>query len=97
MLRKLVLVLVGAVVIIGTGAYVAFQISPWPSVLMIRYAFHRGAIAAADSIVPLVPSGVSMQRDLSYDVNGASSAWTGRAARAYGMARCWGMKLRVAM
>jgi acetyl esterase len=66
MLRKLVLVLVGAVVVISTGAYVAFQISPWPSVLMIRYAFHRGAIAAADSIAPLVPKGVSMQRDLSY-------------------------------
>ena len=40
MLRTIALVLAGATVIIGAAAYAAFQLSPWPSVLLIRYAFH---------------------------------------------------------
>jgi acetyl esterase len=65
MLRKIGLVLVTAIVI-GTGAYAAFQISPWPSVLLIRYAFDKGGAAASASIAPLVPRDVSVQRDLGY-------------------------------
>ncbi|HEY1965161.1 MAG TPA: alpha/beta hydrolase [Acidobacteriaceae bacterium] len=66
MLTKLVLAVIGAVVIIGAGVYAAFELSPWPSVLLIRHSFDKGGAEAAASIAPLVPEGVSAQRDLSY-------------------------------
>jgi acetyl esterase/lipase len=65
-LRKLLLVVAGATAVIAIGVYLAFQVSPWPSVMLIRYAFHKGGTAAADSIASLVPKGISIQRDLSY-------------------------------
>ena len=69
MLRTMALVLAGATVIIGAAAYAAFQLSPWPSVLLIRYAFHKGAVAASTSIASLVPKDVSVQRGLSYEAS----------------------------
>jgi acetyl esterase len=66
MLKRLALVLVGAVLFIGTGVYAAFQLSPWPSVLLIRHTFHKNGAAAADSIAQLVPKGLSVQRELRY-------------------------------
>jgi len=36
-----------------------FQLSPWPSVLLIRHAFDQGAAETAAVIAPLVPRGVS--------------------------------------
>ncbi len=66
MLKKLFLVVVGAFVVIGAGIYAAFQLSAWPSVLLIRYSFDKGGAEAAASIAPLVPKGASAQRDLSY-------------------------------
>lgn len=67
MLRKFVLVVTGAVVIFGAGVYAAFQLSPWPSVWLIRYSFDKGGAEAAASVAPLVPKDVSAQRGLSYD------------------------------
>jgi acetyl esterase len=66
MLRKLVLVVISAVVLIGAGVYAAFQLSPWPSVLSIRRSFDRNSGEPAQSIAPLVPKGVSAQLGLSY-------------------------------
>jgi acetyl esterase len=66
MLRKLVLFVVCAVVILGVSTYAAFQLSPWPSVLLIRYSFDKGGAEAAASISHLVPKDVSVQRGQSY-------------------------------
>jgi acetyl esterase/lipase len=66
MLKKLVLAVIGAVVVIGAGVYAAFQLSPWPSVLLIRHSFHKSSVELAALIAPLVPKGVSAQRELSY-------------------------------
>ncbi|HEY6255263.1 MAG TPA: alpha/beta hydrolase [Xanthobacteraceae bacterium] len=66
MLKKLILFVISAVIITGVGVYVAFQLSPWPSVLLVRYAFDKGAAEAAASIASLVPDGISAQRGLSY-------------------------------
>jgi acetyl esterase len=66
MLRKLVLVVISAVVLIGAGVYAVFQLSPWPSVLLIRHRFDRNSAEPAQSIAPLVPKGVSAQLGLSY-------------------------------
>jgi len=66
MLRKLVLFVVCAVVILGVSTYAAFQLSPWPSVLLIRHSFDKGGAEAAASISHLVPKDVSVQRGQSY-------------------------------
>jgi acetyl esterase len=62
-LRRLVLV---GLVAVGAGIYAAFQLSPWPSVLLIRYSFEKGGAEAAASIASLVPKGISAQRGLRY-------------------------------
>ncbi len=66
MLRKSVtraVVLLGA---LALSVYAAFQLSPWPSVWLIRYAFKDGADEAIASTVPLIPAGVAGQLGLSY-------------------------------
>ncbi len=66
MLKRLVLVVVGVVALIDAGVYAALQLSPWPSVLLIRHAFDQGAADAAKSTAPLVPKDISAQRGLNY-------------------------------
>jgi acetyl esterase len=73
MLRTVVLVLVGATAVIGAAVYASFQLSPWPSVLLIRYAFHKDAVAASASIASLVPKDVLAQRGLTYEAGDGSA------------------------
>lgn len=60
--------IVGSALIAASTAcvYAAFKLSPWPSVLLIRYAFDEGARASQNSIAGLVPKDVVAQRGLSY-------------------------------
>lgn len=60
--------------IIGAGIWVAFQLSPWPSVLAIRWVFDRGAAEASDALRKHLPAGVTEQRGLRYDA-GDPDAW----------------------
>lgn len=53
--------------LLALAAWLAFQLSPWPSVLLIRRAFDEGAIAASAALQKHVPSGVREWRDLAYD------------------------------
>ncbi|MGH7493963.1 MAG: hypothetical protein ACREOO_16410 [bacterium] len=39
--------LLGIVVVLGITGYIAFQVSPWPSVFLIRRAFDKDAIRVA--------------------------------------------------
>jgi acetyl esterase/lipase len=66
MLTRIVLIAVGAIIVIGAVVYAAFQLSPWPSVWLIRDAFDKGAKDAAASISSIVPKGISAQYGLSY-------------------------------
>jgi acetyl esterase len=66
MLKKLVLILVGAVVVIGAGVYASFQLSPWPSVLLIRNAFTEGAEEPKAQAARFVPPGITEQIGLRY-------------------------------
>ena len=52
---------------LALGAYVAFQVSPWPAALLIRHAFERNARAISAALTPHVPAGVAAQLDLPYD------------------------------
>jgi acetyl esterase/lipase len=69
MRRKWLLALLGVVAVIGAGIYTAFQVSPWPSVLFIRYTFQKNGVAANEAIAPLVPKDMTARRNLSYAAN----------------------------
>lgn len=66
MLKRFLLGLVAAVIVVAAGVYTAFQLSPWPSVWMIRYSFDKGAAESSASIAGLVPTNISVQNSLSY-------------------------------
>lgn len=65
MWRKLAVAVIG-VAVIGGAVYAAFQLSPWPSVLLIRYSFDQGGAEAAAAVAPHLPQGVSARLGLSY-------------------------------
>jgi acetyl esterase len=58
-------ILVGLAAAIATG-YAAFTFSPWPSVLLIRYAFHKDAVEKNRALEKHVPANVSGLRDERY-------------------------------
>src|SRR6218665_184722 len=45
----------------------AFKISPWPSTLLIRYAFEKGAAKANDGLAKYVPDGIASILNQQYD------------------------------
>lgn len=53
--------------VLGVGTWAAFQLSPWPSVLLIRWAFDKGATEASDALRKHLPPGVTERRGLAYD------------------------------
>jgi acetyl esterase len=48
------------------GTFVASQVSPWPSALLIRYAFDKGGTETNEKLAALVPSGVVSTTDVRY-------------------------------
>jgi acetyl esterase/lipase len=66
MWRKVILWVVGSVIVLAVVGYGAFKLSPWPSVLAIRYVFAQGGKQASATAEPLVPEGISASQGLSY-------------------------------
>ncbi len=66
-MRKLLLWAAGLAIVVVAGTYAAFQLSPWPAVLLIRHGFDQGAADAAASVADKVPDSLSVRRGLSYD------------------------------
>lgn len=56
----------GGIAVLGAATWVAFQVSPWPSALVIRTAFDKGGREANDALAPLVPDNVAALLDVSY-------------------------------
>jgi len=52
--------------VLATGIYVAFQVSPVPSVLTIRYIFAQGDETAMSALQAHVPPGITGQHNLAY-------------------------------
>lgn len=66
-LKTILLRILGVIAGLVVVGYAAFQWSPWPSVLMIRYAFGKGSDAASQSLQKHVPTGISAVLDQHYD------------------------------
>jgi acetyl esterase/lipase len=64
---KLLLRIFGIVFILLAVVLLAFRLSPWPSVLVIRRAFDKGAAEASLALEKHVPAGISDLRNEAYD------------------------------
>lgn len=56
-----------ALALLLVAGWLAFQFSPWPRVLVIRWVFDRGAAQANAALERHVPPGVAERLDLRYD------------------------------
>lgn len=72
-LKNILLSVLGVVTGLIVAGYAAFQWSPWPSVLMIRYAFGKGSDAASQSLQKHVPPGIAAVLDQHYDEGDADA------------------------
>jgi acetyl esterase/lipase len=73
--RKVLAIVIGTLVAVGLGAYLSFQLSPWPMVWLVRHSFDKGAKDAAASVVPRLPQGISSQRGLSYALGSSDTGF----------------------
>lgn len=65
-LRRALAWTAGGVVALGAITWVAFQVSPWPSALIIRAAFDKGGRDADAALADWVPDDVAALRDVPY-------------------------------
>lgn len=58
------------IIFLVIAVYIAFQVSPWPSVLLIRHAFHKQGRITNEQLARYVPPGITAILDLSYASSG---------------------------
>lgn len=63
MVKKLIAAFLFVILVV----VIATLVSPWPSVLIVRHIFDRGAAEASAVLAPLVPKDVAVDSGLSYD------------------------------
>lgn len=56
----------GALILLVIAVYIAFQVSPWPNALVIRYFFDKGGTKMAASMEKYVPSGIASVKNQQY-------------------------------
>ena len=57
---------IGILIALAIAVYVAFQVSPWPSSLLVRFAFNQDAQQRLDALQKHAPANVSSILDRSY-------------------------------
>lgn len=57
----------GAILLLGALVILAFNVSPWPRVLVIRAVFDQGAARASAAPAPRVPGNLFVQTSVKYD------------------------------
>ena len=67
MLRKILLRTLALSVVLGVVAYAAFQLSPWPSALLVRWTWDQGGRSMARALEKHVPAGFSERLNERYD------------------------------
>ena len=59
--------IIGLGIVSAVGLWLAFTVSPWPGVLLIRMVFDKGAADASAALVKHLPAGLVARTDLVYD------------------------------
>jgi acetyl esterase len=57
----------GIFIALFVATYAAFQLSPWPGAMFLRYVLDLGDARMSQALEKHVPPGVAVQRDLSYE------------------------------
>lgn len=70
LLFKVVMWVVGSVVVLLLTVYITFQVSPWPSAMLIRSSFNKGGVKMNEDMAQFVPSGITSKKDIQYDPSG---------------------------
>jgi acetyl esterase len=55
------------VLLLVSVALIAFRVSPWPGVMVIRFLFDRGSAASSAALEKHLPDNVEERLDLCYD------------------------------
>lgn len=67
-MKKILMRIAFGLVAIAILTFLAFKFTPWPSALLIRYAFNKEALAVNNRLSSHVPPGISSLIDQQYDV-----------------------------
>ena len=65
--RRWTLRILAVLLVLAVAGWAALRLSPWPSVLAIRWAFDRGSEQASAALEKHVPTGVEARTGLRYD------------------------------
>lgn len=65
--RRAALVALALLALLAIAGWAALRLSPWPSVLAIRWAFDRGSAQASEAAEKHVPAGIQARTGLAYD------------------------------
>jgi acetyl esterase/lipase len=68
-LLKIFLWTVGVILVLAVAVYIAFQVSPWPSVLLIRNSFQGEDSSVNDALAKYTPTGIVSKLDIQYDTS----------------------------
>ena len=63
---KLLLWILASVALLAVALFLAFRLSPWPTVLVIQYVFGKGDAASEARLVKHVPPGIVTRSNLPY-------------------------------
>jgi acetyl esterase/lipase len=65
-MKKTILWIVGIVIVLGLAGAVFYQVSPWPSALLVRYTFEWDGRKTVEALAKHVPPGVTAERNVRY-------------------------------
>lgn len=66
-LKKLLFRLLSTLLLLGIIGYTAYKVSPWPTALVLRYAFDAGAEKKSGNLEKYVPAGITALYNRQYD------------------------------
>jgi acetyl esterase len=70
---KAIFGVVGFAAVLMVAGYAAFNLSPWPTALILRHSWDRGGIATNNALERYVPVGVAAKLNVRYDMSDADA------------------------
>lgn len=74
-LEKWLLGIMVGLVLLAASVWIAFQVSPWPNALLIRYGFSQNDAKVSKALEKYVPSGITQLPDQHYRSNDADATF----------------------
>lgn len=65
-MKRILLWTLGTLAVLAVALFLAFRLSPWPTVMVIQYAFGKGDAASEARLVKHVPPGIVTRTDIPY-------------------------------